>query len=124
MGIHKDLSDLVYYVQSISFHSFEDSRTKPFYTMSSLAEKKALGFANDGAPNGAAVVCFFLFFFFVIFKFMLPIPVHLICITPTEYSFELDSICLCIRSVTLDLFMPQHAGVQPLQHCSSVSYLP
>eukprot|EP00042_Codosiga_hollandica_P058066 m.871235 g.871235 ORF g.871235 m.871235 type:complete len:895 (-) comp59761_c1_seq4:1897-4581(-) len=45
LRIHLELSDLIFYAQSVTFKSFEDSRVRPFYVMSSFMEKKAMMFA-------------------------------------------------------------------------------
>ncbi len=46
-GIHKHLSDLVFYSQSVTFKTFEDCKSAPFYHMSSFGEKKGLSFVLD-----------------------------------------------------------------------------
>ncbi len=65
MRIHKDLSDLIYYVQSVHFHDFESTVSQAFYTMSSFPEKKAMAFAADHTsavvshlnPSGCSRLC-------------------------------------------------------------------
>lgn len=54
MKIARSLSDLIYYVRSTPFVSFEESRKQPFYNMSSFGEKKAMVLANPPEQNGQA----------------------------------------------------------------------
>ena len=56
MRIHKDLSELIYYVRSVSFHSFEDAKKNAYYCMSSFSEKKAFQYALERLPRGGAEV--------------------------------------------------------------------
>ena len=53
--IHKDLSELIFYCQSLSFKTFEEARLRGYQTMSSWGEKKA--FAVISARGGQPVVC-------------------------------------------------------------------
>lgn len=52
MRIAKELSDLIYYAQSVTFKSFEDSKTRPYMVMSSFAEKKAMALCADPLKGG------------------------------------------------------------------------
>eukprot|EP00047_Mylnosiga_fluctuans_P018129 m.67266 g.67266 ORF g.67266 m.67266 type:complete len:1124 (-) comp7447_c0_seq1:68-3439(-) len=45
-GIHKDLSALIYYLQTQTFESFDASKKSEYYKMSSFSEKKALAIAR------------------------------------------------------------------------------
>ena len=58
--IARNLSDLIFYSQSVTFRSFDDSRTAPFQVMSSFTERKAVGvsgffffFGRAALPLGA-----------------------------------------------------------------------
>lgn len=47
MKLAQTLSDLVYYVQSVSFNDFTSAKGNPYQTMSSFAEQKAMGLASE-----------------------------------------------------------------------------
>ena len=47
MKIAQTLSDLIYYVHSVSFSSFAKAKSNPYQTMSSFAESKAMGLASE-----------------------------------------------------------------------------
>eukprot|EP00043_Microstomoeca_roanoka_P005501 m.56102 g.56102 ORF g.56102 m.56102 type:complete len:1354 (+) comp12995_c0_seq1:65-4126(+) len=52
LKIHRELSALVFYSQSVPFRSFEENRTLEYYKMSSFSEKKALAVVRE--VNGQA----------------------------------------------------------------------
>eukprot|EP00051_Salpingoeca_urceolata_P001921 m.45184 g.45184 ORF g.45184 m.45184 type:complete len:1344 (+) comp11763_c0_seq1:246-4277(+) len=52
MRIHRKLSDLVYYSQSVSFKNFDECINNTYQTMSSFAEKRALGIADRTRATG------------------------------------------------------------------------
>ena len=56
MRIAKELSDLIFYCQSVSFKSFDDSRSRPYYVMSSFPEKKAMSLALAAESGGQPLV--------------------------------------------------------------------
>ncbi len=46
--IAEEMSDLVYYVRSVKFHNFKINSDKPYYTMSSFGENKAVKLSAAG----------------------------------------------------------------------------
>lgn len=53
LKIHRDLSALIFYSQSVTFSSFEDSAQSEYYKMCSFAEKKAFSLLRVAEENQA-----------------------------------------------------------------------
>ena len=55
LRIHRDLSDLVFYSQSVHFVSFIESQKAEYRVMSSFNEKKAVGLVKNNGSRQPAV---------------------------------------------------------------------